>query len=78
MMRFGRHGPLFGLILVALAAAVVVVAALTSWWVLVALVPLVMMVGCMPMIAAMTRMRPGPGMAGRSGCCAPVRQPRDG
>jgi hypothetical protein len=68
MICFGRRGPLFGLVLV--AAAVVVVAALTTWWVLVAAIPLVMMVGCISMMAGMARMRTGPGMSGRLGCCA--------
>jgi hypothetical protein len=53
MTCFDRGFPLVGVALV--AAAAVVIAALTSWWVLLALVPLVMMVGCMAMMAAAVR-----------------------
>jgi uncharacterized membrane protein len=69
---FRRAIPFVGLAAVA-AAVVIAVAALTTWWVLLALIPLVMMVGCMAMMAAMPSMdawRPqgwGAGMMGFDG-----------
>ncbi len=77
MMCLTRRVPLVGFVVV--AAAVIVVAALTAWWVLLALIPLVMMVGCMAMmVAAMGRLRSGdPSMAGRWGCCGGDHAPRD-
>ena len=71
MMCFGRRGRRFGLL--AMVAALVLVAALTTWWVLVALIPLAMMVSCMTTMVAMARTRSGPGMAGRRGCCPSER-----
>ena len=59
MMCFRRGIPAIGLLLVVAAAVVIVVtAALTTWWVLLALIPLVMMAGCMAMMAAMARWMP--------------------
>lgn len=59
-MCFGRGFPLVGLILV--TGLVVLLAALTSWWVLLALFPLVMMAGCMATMGALTkRARSGEG-----------------
>jgi hypothetical protein len=50
------------------AAAIVTVAALTSWWVLLALAPLAMMIGCMGMMASMAGRMAAP-RSGRSRCC---------
>jgi hypothetical protein len=44
-----------GLMLLCWATVAIVVAALTSWWVLLALVPLVMMMGGMAMMGTMAR-----------------------
>jgi len=51
------------------AAVIVTVAALTSWWVLLALVPLAMMVGCMAMMAPMARRMAGDPKVERWRCC---------
>jgi hypothetical protein len=60
------------------AAVVIAIAALTTWWVLLALIPLAMMVGGMAMMAAMAGwMSRGSGAAGW-GCwtvSAPVAAP---
>jgi hypothetical protein len=62
--------------LVAAAVAIVLVAALTSWWVLLFLFPLAMMVGCAAMMATRLRM-PGCASAAWGGCCpAAWRAPR--
>jgi hypothetical protein len=50
-------------------AAIVTVAALTSWWVLLALAPLAMMVGCMGMMASMAGWMTGDRRSERSRCC---------
>ena len=52
----GLLGQVVGLAMLAvLIGSVVALAALTTWWVLFALVPLVMMGGCMAMMGAMAR-----------------------
>src|SRR5574342_86690 len=67
MISFGRGVLLFSLVLVAAAAAILAVAAVTSWWVLLALIPLAMAVGCMAMMAARGR-TPGAMSEVRCGC----------
>lgn len=69
MIRFRRGIPFVSVVLVAAAVAVMLAAALTSWWVLFALIPLAMMVGCVAMMATHRRMPGGPSAA-RCGCCA--------
>jgi hypothetical protein len=49
-MMFRRGNPFIPVVFVAAAVAILVAAALTSWWVLLALIPLAMMVGCMAMM----------------------------
>jgi peptidoglycan/LPS O-acetylase OafA/YrhL len=68
MIRFRRGIPFVSMVLVAAAVAIVLAAALTSWWVLLALMPLAMMVGCVAMMAAHRRTPRGPSAA-RCGCC---------
>ena len=67
MMCFRRGIPFVGVMLV--AAVIVTVAALTSWWVLLALVPLAMMVGCMANMAPMARRMAGDPKVERWRCC---------
>ncbi len=67
-MNTRRRGfPFFPVVLLAAAVAIGVAAALTTWWVLLALIPLTMMVGCAAMMTA-GRMPCAP-RASR-GCCA--------
>jgi hypothetical protein len=67
-MNTQRRGlPFFPVVLLA-ALAIVVVAGLTTWWVLLALIPLTMMVGCAAMMTARARRSCVPGA--RRGCCA--------
>jgi len=51
------------------AAVIVTVAALTSWWALLALVPLAMMVGCMAIMAPMARRMGGDPKVEQWRCC---------
>jgi hypothetical protein len=74
MSCFSRRSPSVLVVLVAAAIAVVVTAALTSWWVLLALIPLGMMTVCFAMMSAHPRKGGDPGVA-RSGCCAMVAPP---
>ncbi len=67
MMCLRRGIPFVGVMLV--AAVVVTVAALTSWWVLLALVPLAMMVGCMAIMALMAGRMAGDPKVERWRCC---------
>ena len=69
MIRFRRGIPLFSVALVVVAVAIIAAAALTSWWVLLALIPLAMAVGCTAMMAARGR-TPGAQSEVRCGCCA--------
>lgn len=67
MMCFKRGIPFVAVMLV--AAAIVTVAALTSWWVLLALAPLAMMIGCMGMMASGAGRMAGDPRTERSRCC---------
>lgn len=67
MMCFRRGIPFVAVMLV--AAAIVTGAALTSWWVLLAVVPLAMMVGCMGMMASVGGRMAGDPRPERSRCC---------
>lgn len=70
MMCFRRGFPFVGLVMfLVLAGAIVALAALTTWWVLFALVPLVMMGGCMAMMGATARVAGGSPRAWPSACC---------
>ncbi len=77
MIRFRRGVLLFSLVV---AVAIMAVAALTSWWVLLALIPLAMAVGCMAMMAARWRIPGGPSAARcgcwEAGCPPPSTDPR--
>ena len=68
--------PLYPVLLVAAAIAIIALAAVTSWWVLLALFPLAMAVGCVEMMAAGRRMLAGSGAA-RRGCCILSAVPTD-
>jgi hypothetical protein len=74
MRCFSRRSPSVLVVLVAAAIGVVVAAALTSWWVLLALVPLSMMAVCVPVMAARSRSACEPG-APRFGCCGAAAPP---
>ena len=66
-----RRGFLFGgVMLLCWAAIAIVVAALTTWWVLFALVPLLMMMSGMGMMGLMARSAGGDPRAGPWGWCA--------
>ncbi len=69
MIRFRRGIPFIPVVLIAAALAIMLASALTSWWVLLALIPLTMMLGCVTMMATHRRM-PGGASAARCGCCA--------
>jgi hypothetical protein len=70
MMCFRRGFAFVGLVmLIVLTGAIVGLAALTTWWVLFALVPLVMMAGCMAMVGAMARFARDDPSAWQWGCC---------
>ena len=67
-----RSGFLFGgLMLLCWAMIAIVVAALTSWWVLLALVPLVMMLSGMAMMGTVARSARDDGRRGPWAWCAP-------
>lgn len=74
MIRFRRGIPLFSVALVVVAVAIIAAAALTSWWVLLALIPLAMVVGCVTMVVARRRVPGGPAAA-RCGCGAASGRP---
>lgn len=69
MIKLRRGILLFSVVLVAAAVAIIATAAWASWWVLLALIPVAMVVGCMAMVAAGHRIPCGPGAA-RCGCGA--------
>jgi hypothetical protein len=71
MSCFSRRSPSVLVVPVAAAIAVVAAAALTSWWVLLALIPLAMMTVCIAMMSAHVRTPGDPGVA-RFGCCAVI------
>lgn len=78
MMCFRRGFPFGGLaMLLVLISGIVALAALTTWWVLFALVPLMMMGGCMAMMGAMARVAGGNPRAWPSACCG-MNTGRDG
>jgi hypothetical protein len=68
-MIFRRGFPFFPVVLAAAAVATLVAAALTSSWMLLALIPLAMMVGCMAMMMTAHLRMAGRPSAPRSGCC---------
>lgn len=70
-MWFGRGFLFAGLMLLGWVAIVVGVAALATWWVLVALVPLVMMASCLAIMATMARCAGDDPRAGPWAWCAP-------
>jgi hypothetical protein len=75
-----RPGVLFGgLTLLCWAAVAMVAAALTTWWVLLALLPLLMMGSGMTMMGTMARRagtdpRPGPWLGARHGSTRPAER----
>ena len=71
-MMWFRPGFLFGgLMLLCWAMVAIVVAALTTWWVLLALVPLLMMGSGMAMMGSMARSAGGDPRGGPWAWCAP-------
>ncbi len=76
MKRAKRGIPFFAVVLFAAEGAIIVSAALTSWWVLLTLIPLTMMLGCAVMMAGHGRMQCAPGT--RRACCAVSAPSREG
>lgn len=77
-MCFGRVMPFAGVMMLGWATLAVVVAALTTWWVLFALMPLVMMSSMAMMMGAMARSRGGgPRAALWRWCANPWFDPTD-
>ena len=69
-MVFFREGvPPLRLVLAIAAVVIVVIAALTTWGVLLALIPLAMVIGCMTMMATTVRRMDGAPRAVRRACC---------
>lgn len=69
MMWFGSRFLFGGVMLLCWATVAIVFAALTSWWVLLALVPLVMLSG-MAMVGTMARSMRDGARGGPGGWCA--------
>ena len=67
MMCFGRGLPVAGFMLLCWATIAFVVAALTTWWILLALIPMAMMASGMAMMGTMAR------SAGKDGSAWPWR-----
>ncbi len=70
MMWFGSRFLFGGVMLLCWATVAIVFAALTSWWVLLALVPLVMMLSGMAMVGTMARSMRDGARGGPGGWCA--------